>query len=92
MEINVGYGEPGWFLNATGLQWNSTEFNGWIGKSFIVSSVLREGPVQPRACADTMGLACDWWHNEPQLFWKFYKFAFPLPSSCAHVDLIAENL
>jgi len=33
-------------------------------------------------------LACDWWHGTPQLFWDFYYKDFPIPSTCARVDLV----
>ncbi|KAF2146068.1 uncharacterized protein K452DRAFT_305054 [Aplosporella prunicola CBS 121167] len=37
-------------------------------------------------------LACDWWHNEPQLFYinKFYPL--DTPSSCAQIYLVKEDL
>lgn len=32
-------------------------------------------------------LVCDWWHVSPQLFWSYYFTDFPIPSSCARVEL-----
>ena len=34
---------------------------------------------------------CDWWHNAPQLFWRYNYYTpedYPAPSSCADVDLV----
>ena len=34
---------------------------------------------------------CDWWHNAPQLFWRYDYYTpedYPAPSSCADVDLV----
>ncbi|OCK89025.1 uncharacterized protein K441DRAFT_668273 [Cenococcum geophilum 1.58] len=36
-------------------------------------------------------LVCDWWHNAPQLFWRYKYYTpedYPAPSSCADVDLV----
>jgi len=36
-------------------------------------------------------LVCDWWHNAPQLFWRYSYYTpedYPAPSSCADVDLV----
>ncbi|KAL2041849.1 hypothetical protein N7G274_005634 [Stereocaulon virgatum] len=33
-------------------------------------------------------LACDWWHGAPQLFWKYYFYDYPIPSSCVQVNLM----
>ncbi|OCL05787.1 hypothetical protein AOQ84DRAFT_90519, partial [Glonium stellatum] len=36
-------------------------------------------------------LVCDWWHNAPQLFWRYNYYTpedYPAPSSCADVDLV----
>ncbi|KAM0800328.1 hypothetical protein BDR22DRAFT_963289 [Usnea florida] len=33
-------------------------------------------------------LACDWWHGQPQLFWKYYYDPVALPSSCTQVELL----
>ena len=30
-QINIGYGTAGFFLNATGLQWDDPSFGGWLG-------------------------------------------------------------
>ncbi|PLB40498.1 uncharacterized protein BDW47DRAFT_101220 [Aspergillus candidus] len=38
-------------------------------------------------------LVCDWYHNEPQLFYLYrFKEATALPSSCTKVDLKVEYL
>jgi hypothetical protein len=35
VEINVGYGAEGFFIDSTGLQWSEQQgFGGWLGKQF----------------------------------------------------------
>ena len=42
------------------------------------------------AGADVMGLACDWWYVEVQLFWKIGGGELALPCSCAEVELYPQ--
>ncbi|KAK3063314.1 hypothetical protein LTS18_001391 [Coniosporium uncinatum] len=82
VRINAGWGDGGFKLNGSGL-------------------VTDENYIDPATnytgVAASWGgwLVCDWWHDEPQLFWrnKFYTVEeYPAPSSCADVDLVPEYL
>ncbi|KAI9044287.1 uncharacterized protein KD926_001518 [Aspergillus affinis] len=66
VEINTGYGNDGFIIDGTGLQWSNDLFGGW--------------------------LVCDWYHNEPQLFYLYRPYEAKLPSSCSKVNLEVEHL
>lgn len=38
--------------------------------------------------ADDTGVACDWWHGLPQLFWLSEFYSNPIPSSCVNIELL----
>ena len=35
-----------------------------------------------------LGIACDWFHGVPQLFWKNAYYHDAIPCGCADVDLL----
>lgn len=88
VEINAGYGTEGFYFNATGLQWNSTLFGGWLGVySIFVFQGVQDGQAGLLMvfCLD---VACDWFHGVPQLFWKNAGYSVAIPASCANIHLV----
>lgn len=77
--------------------WNGSGFGGWLGEFILGDMLPRSLIVLPRLPTTTQLLsimlanliysACDWSHNEPQLFWLFDDKAGKLPSSCSKVGL-----
>jgi len=55
----------------------------------LAGYVLLQAPHPPTLLLTNDSVACDWWHNLPQLFWKvdYYNYAV---SSCAEVELVTE--
>lgn len=65
------------FMNSTGLQWNS------VGTA--------ADPMSNIANNEFGGwLACDWWHDVPQLFWRlqYNKVNRNISANCAAIDLV----
>ena len=46
-----GMDVSGFFVNSTGLQWNSTSFGGWLSKSLISASCRQPGAWNQEAAA-----------------------------------------
>ncbi|OCK73977.1 hypothetical protein K432DRAFT_471476 [Lepidopterella palustris CBS 459.81] len=59
---------------------------GKAGKALVLSNASKMGSIWGG------WIVCDWWHNAPQLFWRYsdkYKPGpYPAPRGCADVDLI----
>lgn len=87
----------GFFINSTGLQWNSSPggdpalnaFGGWIvcdwwhGKPGIQSFLCRRASANLIVCARP---------GVPQLFFRLAYYDLPLPSSCADIYLRPEYI
>lgn len=65
-QINVGYGTADFFLNATGLQWNSTSYGEWLGMfPPLIFRWARWVGLLADGCLPWC--TCDWFHGVPQL-------------------------
>jgi hypothetical protein len=82
-EIDVSYGDAGFSFNGSGLISSNPEWAGWIGE-LLARYFLR--------LAGSLLVACDWWHDVPQLFWQYYFRDVTLPSSCAKVEIHKKDI
>ena len=104
VRINLGYGgsgasSHGFFINSTGLQWNSaagsetasSQFNGWVvcswwhGTSILLFEDFRaQDTITDSSFSFVAGV--------PQLFFRLAGFNTPLPKSCADIYLKVDYI
>jgi hypothetical protein len=104
VRIDLGYGgsapgSHGFFINSTGLQWNSSsgsstasnQFNGWVVCDWWhgESTTLRGDLYIHDTITDS---SFSFVTGVPQLFFRLAGFNTPLPESCADVYLKVEYI
>jgi len=69
--------------------WNPVEINaGPPSTGFFLNGTQLQGPPEDLGWGGW--LACDWWHEQPQLFWiNVYYNVTTFPASCSSVTLKA---
>jgi hypothetical protein len=79
--VNAGQGSTGFSINENGLVWaKKNGFGGWLGECtqvFLFEHCWLTSSI----------LACEWYHNGPQLFWINGDYSYTVPCSCSKVNL-----